>query len=47
MFRSYNHLQVEIYLLEFIRLTTDSLFLEYIGNIMDYYSDRFDSWLLY
>jgi hypothetical protein len=38
MFRSYDHLQVEIYLLGFTRLTT--------VNIMDHYIDRFDSWLL-
>jgi hypothetical protein len=28
-FRSYDHLQAEIYLLELILLTTDQLFLEY------------------
>jgi hypothetical protein len=29
MFPSYDHLQIEIYLLGFTRLTTDPLFLEY------------------
>jgi hypothetical protein len=29
MFRSYDHLEEEIYLLGFTGLTTDSLFLEY------------------
>jgi hypothetical protein len=29
MFRSYDHLPAEIYLLGFTRLTTDPLFLEY------------------
>jgi hypothetical protein len=29
MIRSYDHLQVEIYLIGFTRLTTDPLFLEY------------------
>jgi hypothetical protein len=28
MFRSYDHLQAEIYLIGFTRLTTDQLFLE-------------------
>jgi hypothetical protein len=29
MFRSYDHFQVEMYLLEFIGLITDPVFLEY------------------
>jgi hypothetical protein len=43
MFRSYDHLQVEIYLLGFTRLTADPLFLEYSKLYYYYESGKLKS----
>jgi hypothetical protein len=47
MFRSYDHLQAEIYLLELTLLITDTLFLEYyLTSRIIIVIDLIDSWLL-
>jgi hypothetical protein len=47
MFRSYDHLQVEIYLLELTLLATDPLFLEYLlTSWIIIVISLIDSWLL-
>jgi hypothetical protein len=47
MFRSYDHLQAEIYLLELTLLTTDPLFLEYkLTSWITTVIGLVDSWLI-
>jgi hypothetical protein len=46
MFRSYDHPQAEIYLLEYYTTDNGSVVFRTLGNIMDNYSDRFDWYLV-